>query len=410
MLEIATAAPPTSDPENHAPDRTEDKTLAVLPDLTEQLEQSLLSIFERDQRKDSDVDTACPFGLVAPAVVDEPPDDQPLWAEPLAGHEGPVLQIIDWQAAETALEIRQASALTQDARRITNLTAALRARGTMRKLATVKPTWRTDLEDMARQFPNFVQVVDYLRGMFALASHGDGVPMLAPMLFVGPPGVGKTYFAMHLAKYFGSGFQTVHIETAQTSSVLSGSDEHWGNTKTGAVFNAIVEGEYANPVFFLDEIDKAFEGEHDPLMSLYCLLESETAMVFTDASYPWLPGIDASHIVWICTCNEVGLVPAPLLDRLRRFDIAGPTASQGRQIVQSLMARLAQELPENLRGMRLTRGALDVLMVMSPRQARAALLEAIGMAAYRQKMCVSVRDIVIDGGATQAASRIGFLD
>ena len=191
---------------------------------------------------------------------------------------------------------------------------------------------------------------------------------------------------------------------------MSGSDEHWGNTKTGAVFNALIEADYANPVFFLDEIDKAFEGEHDPLMSLYALLEGTTAKAFTDSSFPWLPGIDASRIVWICTCNDIEAVPAPLLDRMRRFDIAVPSAKQGRQIVQVMLKRLVDQLPVKFKDMQLTSGAVNALTALSPRQAQAALLEAVGTAAYRNRRRVSVRDVALGNQTVRSAPRIGFLE
>ena len=291
--------------------RPQNSDLPALPDLTEQLEQSLLAIFDCSKRKPSVDDGTLPPSPPWLAVVNEAESDVtepgPSF-EPHADYDGPLLQIIDWAAAKAVLKQRLDNALPMDVRRIGNVSTLLRDGGSVRKLATISTTWRDDLAGIERKFPNFGDVIDYLRAAFAVASHGDGVPMLTPILLSGPPGIGKSYFAMHFAEYFGAGFQTVHIETAQTSSVLSGSAEHWGNTKTGMVFNALLEGAYANPVFFLDEIDKAFEGEHDPLMSLYALLESATARTFTDSSYPWLPGIDASRIVWVCTCNDASLV------------------------------------------------------------------------------------------------------
>ena len=203
--------------------------------------------------------------------------------------------------------------------------------------------------------------------------------------------------------------QEIHMETAQSNSLLSGSDEHWGNTKCGMVFTKLVEGDYANPVFFLDEIDKAFEGEHDPLASLYSLMEQATAISFTDASYPWLPGLDASRIVWICTCNDVNAIPEPILDRLRVFDIALPTQKQGRQIVEGLMARLIERLPQQLKNIRLTKGAIDALVQLSPRQAQSALLEAFGTAVYRNKKHVTLADVPEIILKEQKSHRMGFL-
>lgn len=396
--------------EEHLDTQSSSTELPALPDLTEQMELSLLSIFDCHDRMPSADDDTSPFSPPLLDVIEVAPDAESPSFEPHAAYDGPLLQIIDWTAAKTVLKQRLDGALPMDVRRIGNVSTLLRDGGSMRRLARIKPAWRTDLNDIEQTFPNFVDVIDYVRAMFALAAHGNGVPMFTPILLAGPPGVGKSYFATHFAEYFGAGFQTVHMETAQTSSVLSGSAEHWGNTKSGMVFNALIEGDYANPVFFLDEIDKAFEGEHDPLMSLYALLEGSTAKSFTDSSYPWLPGIDASRIVWVCTCNDVSAVPDPIVDRMRVFDIAPPTVRQSRQIVLNLMDQLLSGLPEPLRHLKLAKSAIDALSELSPRQAQAALLEAIGTAVYRKKTRVTLNDVPLVSEIGLVSSRIGFLD
>ena len=39
--------------------------------------------------------------------------------------------------------------------------------------------------------------------------------------------------------------------------LLSGSSAQWKGARPGKVFEALIEGEYANPVIVVDEIDKA---------------------------------------------------------------------------------------------------------------------------------------------------------
>jgi ATP-dependent Lon protease len=60
--------------------------------------------------------------------------------------------------------------------------------------------------------------------------------------------------------------------------LLSGASSQWKGAKPGKVFEALVDGQYANPVLVVDEIDKASaDAQYDPLGALYGLLEHDTA-------------------------------------------------------------------------------------------------------------------------------------
>jgi len=373
--------------------------LAELPDLsdlTAQLEQSLFAVH-------TSVET-----YVDGETMDAQDDDECPWHEPFPDWEGPILQILDWKAAERASANRIARATSQELRRLTQLMDLLRARGNYRKLACVPPDWRTRLETLEVQFPNFGEVIDYLRRTYALATLGDSTPRLAPLLLLGPPGIGKSLFADQLARQLGSTLVTLRMENAQTNSMLTGSAEYWGNTRSGEVLNTLLENDFANPVFLLDEIDKTPEGEHDPLNSLYTLWEPTTAKSFTDLSYPWL-AVDASRILWICTANDASVLPDPLLDRLRCFDVPPPTAGQTRKMVQSIYANLLAELPAAVSGLKLTPKAVELLIGLSPRRIRQVLEEAMGQAVYEGRKRIIARDISLDDAEPMAKPSMGFL-
>src|SRR5438876_368035 len=93
--------------------------------------------------------------------------------------------------------------------------------------------------------------------------------------------------------------------------VLSGASSQWKNAKPGKVFDTLLNGEYANPVIVVDEIDKASgDGQYDPLGALYELLEVETSTRFID-EFVELP-IDATGAVWLATANDAARIPEPL--------------------------------------------------------------------------------------------------
>lgn len=335
---------------------------------------------------------------------DDIPDDSCPWGDCCAGWDGPVHRILDWREIERVYTTRTARLAATDKTRTTEVMEVFRSRGERRKLATIPTQWRAQLDDLYLRFPNFSKVIDYLRAAYALAERENGVPQLTPLLLDGPPGVGKSFFAAEYAKLLGSGFVTVRLEAAQTAAALTGSEEHWGNTKPGQLFNVLIERDFANPVIFVDEIDKHAGGVHDPLRGLFALLEPGTAQRFADASYPWVT-LDASQVLWVCTSNDANVLPAPILDRLRRFAIAAPTVEQMRQLVQRMYEDLLADLP-SVRTIELSSDAAERLVRLSPRRIRQVLREAIGYALYEGRQQVLERDVPVEGVERK---RVGFL-
>ena len=214
------------------------------------------------------------------------------------------------------------------------LIAHVAARGPVRRLHR-RRDWKKALHALREHHANFNPVLDLIEGEFCLAGERQPI-VLPPMLLNGPPGCGKTYFAQHLADFFQTGFVRVSMETAQTAAELTGTAAHWSNTKPGRLFDQLVDGDYANPVFLLDEVDKAGGYEsHRSDKALYALLERKSAGQWSDTSMPELV-MDASHVVWLLTSNDARHVPAPLLSRMHQFDIEPLGADESCALVRRL--------------------------------------------------------------------------
>jgi ATP-dependent Lon protease len=101
------------------------------------------------------------------------------------------------------------------------------------------------------------------------------------------------------------------------------------------VFETLVDGQYANPVMVVDEIDKA-RGEHayDPLGALYSLLEHDTAGAFTDEFAE--VAIDASQVIWVATANDERCIPEPILNRVNVYEVDMPDRDAARTIARRL--------------------------------------------------------------------------
>ena len=191
----------------------------------------------------------------------------------------------------------------------------------------VKPRGIPDMAALYDQLPNFTDVLDDVRRHVALAQDSSDGLEVTPMLLLGPPGIGKTHFARQLAELLGTGMNLLPMSSMTAGWLLSGSSSQWKGARPGKVFEALVEGEYANPVIVVDEIDKAAsEAQYDPLGALYSLLEHDTAQSFTDEFAE--VAIDASQVIWITTANDSRGIPDPILNRMNVFEVRPPRRSR----------------------------------------------------------------------------------
>jgi ATP-dependent Lon protease len=270
---------------------------------------------------------------------------------------------------------------------------------------TVKPSALPAMEGLFAELPNFTEVLDDIRKHLALCIDSNDSVELPPMLLLGAPGIGKTHFARKVAEMLGTGFGFVPMSSLTAGWVLSGASSQWKNAKPGKVFDTFLNGDYANPVIVVDELDKASaDGQYDPLGALYELLEIKTATRFID-EFVELP-IDASGAVWLATANDAGRVPEPLLDRLNVYQIEAPDEAGSRAIALSIYSdiRSAHDWGRQFPSVP-SESALDKLASLAPREMRRALQAAFGNAKLAGRSELGPDDIQ-DGRSKK--QRIGF--
>ncbi|HEX5312141.1 AAA family ATPase [Aquabacterium sp.] len=257
----------------------------------------------------------------------------------------------------------------------------------------VKPSGLPAMAHLYDELPNFHEVLDDLKRQLALCADSRDALEITPMLLLGPPGVGKTHFAREIAQLLGTGMGFVSMSSLTAGWVLSGASSQWKGARPGKVFETLVDGQYANPVMVVDEIDKT-GGEHayDPLGSLYSLLEHDTAHAFID-EFAEVP-IDASQVIWVATANDARGIPDPILNRMNVFDIEMPDAEASRKIASKLYRSIRADHDWGQRfEPDLCEEVLDAMSHCAPREMRRALMTAFGNAKLDGRGQLEVRDL-----------------
>ena len=269
----------------------------------------------------------------------------------------------------------------------------------------VKPSGLPQMQALFEDLPNFGAVLEHIRRQLALCVDSADDVEMAPILLLGDPGIGKTHFARRVSQLLGTGFGFVPMSSLTAGWILSGASSQWKNAKPGKVFDTFLNGDYANPVMVVDEIDKAAsDGQYDPLGALYELLETSTAIRFVD-EFAEVP-IDASGAVWFATANDASRIPDPILNRMHVYEIEAPDAEGSARIARSMYREIREShdwgkrFPETPSG-----SVIEKLALLTPREMRRAVQAAFGSAKVAGRDELRPED-VHDGRARR--QRIGF--
>ena len=270
----------------------------------------------------------------------------------------------------------------------------------------VKPSGVPTMASLYDELPNFTDALDDVKRHLALAQDSRDGLEVTPMLLLGAPGIGKTHFARRLAELLGTGMSLVPMSSMTAGWLLSGSSSQWKGARPGKVFEALVDGQYANPVIVVDEIDKASsDAQYDPLGALYSLLEHDTAQTFTDEFAE--VAIDASQVIWITTANDARGIPEPILNRMNVFEIEPPSHEAALQIARNLYQSIRAEHDwGRLFSPEPGDDVLEQLAALAPREMRRALMTAFGNARLARRNEIAPDDMP---RASAAKTRMGFV-
>ncbi|MDR3567277.1 MAG: AAA family ATPase [Syntrophobacteraceae bacterium] len=157
-------------------------------------------------------------------------------------------------------------------------------------------------------FANLIWRYQHFRESERKSWHRTG----SALLFVGPPGVGKTSLAISIARNLGIPYHKISLGGMKDEADIRGYGFTYEGSKPGLIVQGLIKMGVMNGMFIMDEADKT---EKFAIATLLEILDPEQNHLFHDKYTQSTVDIDLSNSHFILTANTVETVPEAILNR-----------------------------------------------------------------------------------------------
>jgi ATP-dependent Lon protease len=230
------------------------------------------------------------------------------------------------------------------------------------------------------------------------------------ILFVGPPGVGKTSLGRAIAEAVNRPFFRFSVGGMRDEAEIKGHRRTYIGALPGKIVQALKKVEVANPVIMIDEVDKIgndFRG--DPSSALLEVLDPEQNSDFMDHYLD--VRFDLSRVLFLLTANQLDTVPPPLLDRAEIIRLPGYIGSEKIDIARKhLLPRQLEAHGLSRKEVKISKSAIEKMVEQYAREPGVRSLEQLLKKILRKvarRMAAEEVQAPVSIGARDLAAYIG---
>jgi hypothetical protein len=214
--------------------------------------------------------------------------------------------------------------------------------------------WAAEVHDRTPWMNDLtVYLMRHMRSRVAAGKPGLNLP---PLLLVGAPGGGKSWYARVVGEIARTPVRAIDVAGGSAGFRVAGLEKGWASAGAGIPVETVLMHRIANPVFVVDEVDKAGQkvgstsgGVTSLTTSLLQVLEPETAARFECPAHR--VRFDLSQAGWILTVNDLESVPDPLRDRCHVFRMPEVTPQIAGLMFDTLLREIDADLDEDACGL-----------------------------------------------------------
>lgn len=194
--------------------------------------------------------------------------------------------------------------------------------------------------NLAQEFPYAINIIDnLLKPTFRRISSGKKGLIFEPTILVGEPGLGKTRLLSRLLEELDIYHRKISVAGMQDDQIF-GVAKGFSTALPSIMSTVIHDKEIGNPVFVLDEIDKANEGKFTHIQhKLLGLLEKDEAMSWHEP-YLQVP-VNLYYVGWLMIANTLDTISEPLKSRCHIMRMPTPELEHIPKILQTIRKDLA---------------------------------------------------------------------